>query len=101
GVQLEPIPTVHVSAPHTKLMSYGLLIGRDQRTTFITTDTQLCTDLLEPCYARADLIFHDCEVGPSKTGVHSHYDDLAQLHEAVRARMWLYDYQPGPLPDAA
>lgn len=100
GAQLEPIPTVHVSAPHTKLISYALLIGRDQRTTFITTDTQLCTDILAPAYARADLIFHDCEVGPIKTGVHAHYDDLTQFDEALRAKMWLYDYQPGPLPDA-
>jgi hypothetical protein len=52
-------------------------------------------------YARADLIFHDCETGPARTGVHSNYDELVQLPTVVRAKTWLYGYPPGPLPDAA
>ena len=55
---------------------------------------------LSSSYAGAGLIFHDCETGKVKTGIHSHYDDLAQLPAATRAKIWLYGYQPGELPDA-
>ena len=100
GVTLRPVPTTHVTAPGRTIVSHGLLIEHRQHQTFITTDTQYCPDHLTPYYLAADLIFHDCEVGPIKTGVHSHYDELVQLPRAVRAKTWLYDYQPTPLPDA-
>jgi ribonuclease BN (tRNA processing enzyme) len=99
GAQLQPVPTTHVTSAHNTILSYGLLIEHQRRKTFITTDTQFCPDNLTPYYAVADLIFHDCEIGPTRTGVHSHYEDLASLPLAVRAKTWLYDYQPVPLPD--
>jgi hypothetical protein len=88
-----------VVAPRATVHSYGLLLEHDGFTVLITTDTRFDADLLTRCYARADVIFHDCETGGTKTSIHAHYDDLAACPE-VRARMWLYDYQPGPLPDA-
>jgi len=99
GLALLPVPTTHVTSRHKTILSHGLLIEHRQRRTFITTDTQFCPDQLTPYYTAADLIFHDCEIGPFKTGVHSHYEDLVSLPEAVRAKTWLYDYQPAPLPD--
>ncbi|MGQ0580091.1 MAG: MBL fold metallo-hydrolase, partial [Betaproteobacteria bacterium] len=101
GARLEPIPAVHVSSPHASVYSYGLLIERDGHRTFLTTDTQFTPGRLAACYASADLIFHDCEVGPVRTGVHPNYDDLVQLPPAVRAKTWLYGHPQGPLPDAA
>ena len=100
GARLEPVPALHVSGRHATVHSYGLLIERDGHRTFLTTDTQFTPSRLSSHYARADLIFHDCEIAPEKTGVHPGFDDLARLPESVRAKTWLYGYQPGPLPDA-
>ncbi|HKQ24233.1 MAG TPA: MBL fold metallo-hydrolase [Burkholderiales bacterium] len=100
GARLEPIAAVHVSCPQTTVHSYGLLIERDEHRTFLTTDTQFTPAHLHDYYVRADLIFHDCETGQARTGVHPNYDDLVQLPPAFRAKTWLYGYPPGPLPDA-
>lgn len=100
GARLEPVPALHVSSPSATVHSYGLLIGRDSYRTFLTTDTQFTPGRLAAYYASADLIFHDCETGSTRTGVHPNYDDLVQLPAAVRAKTWLYGYPPGPLPDA-
>ena len=101
GARLEPVPAVHVSSPRATVYSYGLLIERNGHRTFLTTDTQFTPGRLAAFYGGADLIFHDCETGPARTGIHSHYDDLVQLPAAVRAKTWLYGHRPGPLPDAA
>jgi len=101
GIRLEPVPAVHVSSPHVTVYSYGLMIERDGHRTFLTTDTQFTPGRLAAYYASADLIFHDCETGPVRTGVHPNYDDLVQLPEVVRAKTWLYGQRHGPLPDAA
>jgi ribonuclease BN (tRNA processing enzyme) len=101
GARLEPIPAVHVSGMHATVHSYGLLIEHDGYRTFITTDTQFTPGRLAACYGRADVIFHDCEIGLTRTGVHPNFDALVQLPAAVREKTWLYGYLPGPLPDAA
>ncbi len=99
--RLEPVPAVHVCSPGATVHSYGLLIEHDGHRTFLTTDTQFTPGHLAAHYASADLIFHDCETGPARTGVHPNYDELIQLPAAIRAKIWLYGYPPGPLPDAA
>jgi ribonuclease BN (tRNA processing enzyme) len=101
GARLQPVPAVHVSSPRATVHSYGLLIERDGHRTFLTTDTQFTPGRLAAYYASADLVFHDSETGPARTGVHPYYDDLVQLPATVRAKTWLYGYPPGPLPDAA
>jgi ribonuclease BN (tRNA processing enzyme) len=101
GARLQPIPAVHVSGLHATVYSYGLLIEKDDHRTFLTTDTQFTPDQMAAHYASAHLIFHDCETGPARTGVHASYDDVVRLPAAVRAKTWLYGYQSGPLPDAA
>jgi ribonuclease BN (tRNA processing enzyme) len=100
GVQLEAVPTLHVSSPEASVHSHALAIEREGFRSFITTDTQFDPGNLQAQYERADLIFHDCEIGPVHTTIHAHYDDLRRLPTAVRTKMWLYDYQPGALPDA-
>ena len=100
GVRLEAVPTLHVSCRATSMYSMALAIERDGFRAFISTDTQFDPARLQPQYDRADLIFHDCETGPVCTRIHSHYDDLRGLPDAVRGKMWLYDYQAGALPDA-
>lgn len=100
GIGLEAVPTIHVSSPRRIMYSYGLLLGDSEERTLLTTDTQYTPGHLSAAYASAGLIFHDCETGNAKTGVHAHYDELVQLPAAVRAKIWLYGYQPGLLPDA-
>jgi len=100
GAKLELVPTVHVSAPGAVMHSFGLIITVNGRRTLLTTDTQCTPDHLSAQYAAADLIFHDCETTSNKTTVHAHYDDVAELPEAVRRKTWLYGYQSGPRPDA-
>jgi ribonuclease BN (tRNA processing enzyme) len=100
GARLEPVTMIHVSGERRTLHSFGLMIENEGCRMFLTTDTQYSPDHLAEYYSRADLIFHDCEIGPVKTGVHPHYERLVQLPEAVRAKTWLYGYQPGALPDA-
>jgi len=100
GARLEPVAMIHVSSPRVSAHSYGLVIESGKRRSLITTDTQYTPDHLARYYASADLIFHDCETSQAKTGIHAHYDDLVQLPPAVRAKTWLYGYQPGQLPDA-
>lgn len=99
GARLTPVPTTHVTSVHRRLVSHGLMIEHSGRRAFITTDTQFCPDDLKPQYAAADLIFHDCELGRVRTGVHSHYDDLTRLPDPVKRKTWLYDYQGAVLPD--
>ena len=100
GMQLQLVPTMHVSAPGAHMGSFGLMIAVGGRRALLTTDTQCTPTHLASYYADADLIFHDCETSPNKTTVHAHYDELAQLPEATRGKTWLYGYQPGALPDA-
>jgi hypothetical protein len=100
GISLEAVPTIHVSSPRRIMHSYGLLLGDGEEPTLVTTDTQYTPEHLAASYARAGLIFHDCETGNAKTGVHAHYDELVQLPVGLRAKMWLYGYQSGVLPDA-
>jgi ribonuclease BN (tRNA processing enzyme) len=100
GVQLEVVPTLHVACPSAAVHSHALAVEHGGFRTFITTDTRFNPEQLGSQYDRADLIFHDCEVGPLRTGIHAHYEDLRRLPAAVRAKTWLYDYPTGALPDA-
>ena len=101
GAQLEAVPMAHVVAPQTTMHSHGLLIRADGRRVLLTTDTRFDAEHLAPYYENADLIFQDCETSSYMTGIHAHYKELRGLPAEVRAKMWLYDYPPGPLPDAA
>jgi ribonuclease BN (tRNA processing enzyme) len=98
---IKTVPTMHVTSAHRVLLSYGLFIEYRGRKTFITTDTQFHPAHLQPYYSAADQIFHDCEIGPNRTGVHPHYDDLLSLPAGVKAKTRLYDYQTYPDFDVA
>ncbi len=94
------IKTEHSMNNGVLLPAYGLLVTGDSKTIFISTDTCFCPALLEPIYKQADIIFHDCETSPSPSGQHAQYVDLKTLEPAIKTKMWLYDYNDGPLPDA-
>ena len=101
GMRFTPVQTVHVMAGFIIKHSYGLMIDdRMGRKNFITTDTQFCPHQVHDFYRMADVIYQDCETSPFKSGVHAHYDDLKTLSKEVKAKMWLYHYQPNPKQDA-
>ena len=79
---------------------YGIAITIGGRVIYITADTQFTPKRLMAHYLQADIIFHDCETGMNHSGVHAHYEDLCTLENDIKAKMWLYHYHPGALPDA-
>ncbi len=98
---LQSVQMVHYMDGYEIVPSYGLIWhARDGRQVFLTTDTQFSPNLMKDFYAESDLILHDGETSPHKSGVHAHYEELKGLPDDVRAKMWLYHYQDGPLPDA-
>lgn len=99
-IQFELVRTIHVDTGYYLMPSYGLFFELNGRKIFLTTDTQLQLEKMQDYYDRADIIFHDCETSKFPTPVHSHYNDLVKLPAEIKQKMWLYGYQPGPLPDA-
>lgn len=100
GVRFETVPVVHIDGGSVRMMSYGVSLTADGRSVYVSSDGKFDPALATRRYAQqADVIFHDCELGP-RSGVHSHYDDLRTLPLPLRQKMWLYHYSPGARPDA-
>jgi len=100
GVDFQLVQAVHIMSGFHLAPSFGLIFTVHNITTFLTTDTQFSPAQITDFYNMADLIFHDCETAPFKSGVHAHYESLYTLPAEVKKKMWLYHYQDGPLPDA-
>lgn len=100
GVKFKLVQTIHVVDEFAFMPSYGLIFEINDRTVFLTTDTQFCPHQIKDFYKFADIILHDCETSPFKSGVHANYADMKTLPDEVKAKMWLYHYQPGKLPNA-
>lgn len=99
GIDFTIVPVAHVGSGEVLMRSFGLAFTVAGVRVYLTTDAKFDGDLASRPYAQqADLIFHDCETGPP-SGVHSHYRDLCTLPAALRRKIWLYHYNPGPLPD--
>lgn len=92
--------TVHIKLATGLMPCYGLEADLDGKHILITTDSQFVPDLMLPFYKKADVIFHDCELSERRSGVHAHYTDLKTLSPEIKRKMWLYHYQPIPLPEA-
>lgn len=102
NIRFQLMQTEHVTNTNEKVPSYGLYFIVDNLRCLITTDTQLSPHLQE-FHDKSDIIFQDCETaGIKRTGhaVHAHYTDLVELKPEIKSKMWLYHYNPGPLPDA-
>lgn len=99
-IKLDLVKVVHVNAVTKIMYSYGLFFTVNNLKIFITSDLQFCPEVLQSKYEEADLIFHDCEISPYPSQVHPHYQNLVQLPPQIKQKMWLYGYQPIPLPPA-
>ena len=100
GLKLNLIKTIHVYSNKKLMPSYGLDIQYKEKSYFITTDTRFTPDRFELFYRNATLIFHDCETLEVPSGVHTHFNELDALEPSVKAKLWLYHYNDGNLPDA-
>lgn len=100
-VKFRLVQTVHVFSANAIVLSYGLLFTVNEKTILITTDTKaVIPSQINDCYQIADIIFHDCETSSKHSRVHSHFDELKNLDANIKKKMWLYHYNPGPLPNA-
>lgn len=99
-IEFRIVQTVHIVNAFSFMQSFGLLFEINGIKIFITTDTQFAPNQLLDFYKMSDIIFHDCEIIPVMSGVHAHYSELSRLPEEIKAKMWLYHYNPEPLPDA-
>ena len=97
--ELSTIPVDHIDTGSWVLRSYGLRFSVGTRSVYFTGDASRLAQL-QQLYGDADLIFQDCEILPFRTQVHAHLEDLSSLSPELRARIYLYGYQPGPRPDA-
>ncbi|KTD58433.1 metal-dependent hydrolase of the beta-lactamase superfamily transporter III [Legionella sainthelensi] len=100
GLHFNLIKTVHIHSNRKLMPSYGLYIKYQDKNFFITTDTQFTPERFEKYYQEATLIFHDCETLEVPSGVHAHFSQLDTLAPEIKAKLWLYHYNDGKLPDA-
>lgn len=100
GVHFRLVQVVHIMDGFHISPSYGLLFTLGDTRIFFSADTQFAPSQISRFYRSADLILHDCETAPFRSGVHAHYEQLLGLPEDQRSKMWLYHYQPGPKKDA-
>jgi len=97
---LDLIKTFHVKNGNKYRPSYGIVLRYQSKKILISMDTQFVLEHFQPIYEQSDLIFHDCETSDRVSGVHATYQELLTLPPDIKAKMWLYDYNDGPLPDA-
>lgn len=100
GIEMKLVKTIHYKSGSTVMPTYGLFFTVNGCKIYISADSQFTPDLLAEYYNEADIIFHDCETSPTPTHVHANYKDLITLPEKIKKKMWLYHYNPGPLPKA-
>jgi len=100
GARLNLIPVLHIKAGDAEMWSYGLMIHAPGGPVLFTSDCLHQPEALMPWYQSARLIFHDCDTGDAPGGAHAHFSQLRTLPADIKARMWLYHYKDGPLPDA-
>lgn len=99
-IELELVKTIHVHSDHQLMPSYGICIKYHNKFFFISSDTQFAPELFAAYYQKATLIFHDCETLKTPSSVHANYEELKTLAPEIKAKMWLYHYNDGVLPDA-
>lgn len=100
GIEFSLIQSLHIVSGFTIMPSYGLLFTVNGTKVFISTDSQFYPHQVVDIYRIADIIFQDCETAAFKSRVHAHFEELVTLPPEIKKKMWLYHYNPGPLPDA-
>ena len=96
----KPIQVTHIVNDATHEPAFGLMITTpEDRRIFFTSDTQHCPHQLKDFYRDADVIFQDCETLPFCSGVHANFEELKELDDYTKARMYLIHYQDNVVND--
>jgi len=93
GVEFHIVQSIHIIDEYSIVPSFGLMIHYDGKKIYYTGDTQFAPNQILDFYKEADLIIHDCETTPFKSGVHANYLDLVTLPQDIKAKMMLQHYQ--------
>lgn len=91
GVEFRLVQTIHCLDGYAFNASFGLLFPMGSKQVFITTDTQHAPTQIKDFYDAADVIFHDCETSFA-SGVHAHFDELCELPDETKEKIWLVHY---------
>lgn len=100
NIDFQLVQTVHIMDGFSIISSFGLMFKINNKTIYITTDTQFCPEQIKDFYDMSDVIFQDCETTEYCSGVHANFQQLITLSQRFKNKMWLYHYQPGELPEA-
>ncbi len=100
GVKFELVQSMHIQEAGKWVPTFGLAFEMSAKRIYITTDTQFFPAHFMGHYHQAQVIFHDCETSSGASSVHASYEQLTTLPPDIKAKMWLYHYHPGTLPDA-
>lgn len=101
SLEIHLIKTLHVMSGNVFMPSFGLTFKTiEGLSVLITTDTRFNPEGFHDSYVGSDIIFHDCETDPRRSGVHAHYQDLITLDPKIKEKIWLYHYNSPDLPNA-
>ena len=97
GVRFTFSPTPHVvGEPDINKPCFGVLIERDGKQMYFTSDTIFRPEIGD-LFPDAEILYHECTFSPKFPGtVHSHYSDLLTLPASVRARIVLMHHTVVP-----
>lgn len=93
GYDWDLVQMIHFVNAYTFELSFGLIVRVGPEYIFFTTDTQHAPNQIRDFYAKATIIFHDCETAPFRSGVHAHFEELATLDDETKSKMHLIHYQ--------
>ena len=100
GIEFDIVSTDHVVGRESCMKSNGLFFSIGNKTVLLTTDTVFNPGKLGKYMEQANLVLHDCETSSDTSGVHTRYEELLTLPEAIRKKIWLYHYDNGLQHDA-
>lgn len=100
SAEFQLVQSIHIMDGFTITPCFGLMANINGKNVYLTADSQFCPSQIMDFYNMADVIFHDCEIFPFKSGVHANYMDLKTLPKEIKEKMWLVHYQEMERPDA-
>lgn len=83
------VQAIHSMNNNVLMPCYGLFIDTGITKVYITGDSISVPYFCQKFYDAADIIFQDCETIEKPTHVHAHYNQLKDLPNNIKAKMWL------------
>lgn len=90
SIEVTPFRTPHI--PGRPSWGFFMVDGATGGRVMFTCDSQLSMNNLEKFGARADAIFHDCQLDGDGEGIHTGLAELVDLPDAYRSKIILVHY---------